>query len=90
MVSEPENLGAKRNMMEGPGSTKRMFCWSRFTDLCLVKTTLPETNIAPENGWLEYDRFLLGWPIFRCELLVSGSVSLDDLYFPALLVFFWH
>ena len=20
--------------------------------------TLPETNIAPENGWLEYDRFL--------------------------------
>ena len=29
--------------------------------------TLPETNIfAPENGWLEYDRFLLGWTIFRC------------------------
>ena len=29
--------------------------------------TLPETNIfAPENGWLEYDCFLLGWPIFRC------------------------
>ena len=22
--------------------------------------TLPETNIAPENGWLEYDPFLLG------------------------------
>ena len=21
--------------------------------------------MAPENGWLEYDRFLLGWPIFR-------------------------
>ena len=28
--------------------------------------TLPETNmLAPENGWLENDRFLLGWPIFR-------------------------
>ena len=27
---------------------------------------LPETNIAPENGWLEYDRCLLGRPIFRC------------------------
>ena len=28
-------------------------------------STLPETNIfAPENGWLEYDRFLLGWHIF--------------------------
>ena len=37
--------------------------------------TLPETNIfAPENGWLEDDRFLLGWPIFRGELLVSGRV----------------
>ena len=21
--------------------------------------------MAPKNGWLEYDRFLLGWPIFR-------------------------
>ena len=29
--------------------------------------TLPETNIfAPRNGWLEYDPFLLGRPIFRC------------------------
>ena len=39
---------------------------------------LPETNIfAPENGWLEYDRFFLGWYIFRGELLdllVSGRV----------------
>ena len=24
------------------------------------KTTLPETNLAPENGWLEDDPFLLG------------------------------
>ena len=37
--------------------------------------TLPETNVfAPENGWLEDDPFLLGRPIFRCELLVSGRV----------------
>ena len=28
--------------------------------------TLPESNIfVPENGWLEYDRFRLEWPIFR-------------------------
>ena len=27
--------------------------------------TLPETNIAPKNGWLEDDPFPLGWPIFR-------------------------
>ena len=39
-------------------------------------STLPETNIfAPENGWLEYDRFLSEWPIFRWELLVLGSCN---------------
>ena len=33
------------------------------------------TAKAPENGWLEYDPFLLGNPIFRWRLLlVSGSV----------------
>ena len=37
-----------------------------------VAHTLPETNIAPENGWLEYDRFLLGWP----KLSVSGRVMI--------------
>ena len=30
-----------------------------------VPVTLPETNITPKNGWLEYDPFLLGRPIFR-------------------------
>ena len=38
--------------------------------------TLPETNIfEPENGWLEYDPFLWGWPSFGGEPLVSGRVS---------------
>ena len=36
---------------------------------------LPETDIfAPEYQWLEEDRLLLG-PIFRCQVLVSGSVK---------------
>ena len=40
---------------------------------------LPETNIfAPKNGWLEYDPFLLGRPIFRGELLVSGRVEVTS------------
>ena len=34
--------------------------------------TLPETNMAPENGWLEYDRFLLGPGLF------SGANLLDS------------
>ncbi len=38
--------------------------------------TLPETNIfAPENGWLEYDRFLLGWPICRGYVSFRGVNS---------------
>ena len=30
---------------------------------------------APENGWLEYDCFLLGPGLFSGSLLVSGSVT---------------
>ena len=43
--------------------------------------TLPETNImAPENGRLEDDPFLLGWLIFRDKLAVSFREC--SLYFP--------
>ena len=31
--------------------------------------TLPETNITAENGWLEYDPFLLGSSIFKGVLV---------------------
>ncbi len=30
-----------------------------------IDSTLPETNIAPENWWLEDDPFRLGWPMLR-------------------------
>ncbi len=44
-------------------------CHGNFTTFTR-KITLPETNseFAPENAWLEYDRFLLGWPIFRGDV----------------------
>ena len=35
-------------------------------------------SIAPENGWLEEDPFLLGKPIFRGETLVLGRVHCPD------------
>ena len=39
-----------------------------------LRVTLPKTNIAPTNGWLEY-YFPIGFrPIFRGEPLVSGRV----------------
>ena len=37
--------------------------------------TLPEIDIAPENGCLQDDPFLLGWPIVRGELFVLGRVD---------------
>ena len=40
---------------------------------CLPSLEL--TSKSPENGWLE-DLFLLGWPIFRRKLLVSGVPSM--------------
>ena len=30
-----------------------------------TEITLPKTNIAPENWWLENELFFWGWPIFR-------------------------
>ncbi len=35
--------------------------------------TLPETNshFAPENGWFQYDRFLLGLNLFSGAFAVS-------------------
>ena len=41
--------------------------------------TLPETNIAPENGWLEY-YFPIGEAIFWGAMLVSGRVYIYILY----------
>ena len=43
--------------------------WHRKNLLESLKIILTETKIAPENGWLEDDRFLLGGHIFR--VLVS-------------------
>ena len=50
--------------------------WTWF--ICSI--TLPETNIAPKNGWLEYyfpigwnTTFLLGWPIFKGYVSFRGG-----------------
>ena len=37
--------------------------------------SLKLTANAPENGWLEYDRFLLGPGLFSGDMLVSGRVA---------------
>ena len=40
------------------------FMIENHSELKVHELTLPETNISPENGWLEYDRFLLGFGPF--------------------------
>ena len=42
----------------------------------LSQSTLPETNIAPENKPSQKERIVFQPSICRCELLVSGRVSL--------------
>ena len=46
----------------------------------LPAATLPETNKSPlkMDGW--NTTLLLGWPIFRCKMLVLGSVSPESFY----------
>ena len=44
-----------------------------------ILPSLKLTANAPKSGWLEYDPFLLGMPIFRGELLVSGRVILQTI-----------
>ena len=56
--------------------------------------TLPETNSSPlkMDGWSWNTTFLLGYPIFRGELLVSGRVPsfihpTPDVFWPSLHLF---
>ena len=51
---------------------------SLFETKCKLKLqlTLPETNMfAPENLWLEYDRFLLGPGLFQGLCWFQGGLK---------------
>ena len=51
-----------------------LYWWSLDVMRC-ISDLLPSLKLTwhlKMDGW--NSRFLLGWPIFRCELLVSGSV----------------
>ena len=57
--------------------------WARWNNFQNNKPTRnPETNskFAPENGWLEYDSFLLKWPIFRCYVSLPESNQLREVF----------
>ena len=47
--------------------------WVEKSSLLSLKLT---ASLHLKTGWLEDDPFLLGWPIFRGELLVSWRVKL--------------
>ena len=45
-------------------------------------STIPETNVAPENWWLKTS-FLLGWPIFRWHVSFrEGNSSMNPRFEP--------
>ena len=72
MGSHPN--GKKGNSKPWIGSSKPWI--SRKCLKEIFQHTLPETNISPENEWLEYDRFLLGWVVFRgCVNFREGTVD---------------
>ena len=52
--------------------------WTHKLQGQTLKNTLPETNIAPENGWLEDDVPFGARPIFRGELLNFGGVEVPN------------
>ena len=56
-----------------PGSCRLGRPWAP-SPMGLVSLKRSQRVKTLENGWLEYVCFLLGWPIFWCELLVSGRV----------------
>ena len=52
---------------------KNMFQHERYQEETR-RNTLPATNMAPENGWLEYQFPFGARPISTGKLLVLGSV----------------
>ena len=48
-----------------------IFFWIGRRGGDLHQPTLPETNISPENRWLEDDPFLLGFGLFLVALAAS-------------------
>ena len=65
-----DSFGCGALKQRGNPSTCELFPgWNKSWDYGNGRCTLPETNIAPENGWLEY-RFLLDMRISEIKTLI--------------------
>ena len=62
----------------GSASTSQETTFNSSVFLSKEKSTLPETNIVPENGW-SWKTFLLGWPIFSCYVNFRERIQLRQL-----------
>ena len=70
--------------------TWHMILPTKLSNISFWYPTLPETNIAPENGWLEYDRFLLGPGLFSGAFAVSfGPTSNFQSHFQVFTLYEW-
>ena len=66
--------------LKGPLVDSRDHWWTQGTIGGLkgpLVYTPQNSHFRSENGWLGDDPFLLGWPIIRAELLVSGRVGMS-------------
>ena len=63
-------------LLLGVSRSWNIFAYWWWTGSSCSYLTLPETNIAPENGWLEY--YFSFWDgLFSGAMLVSGRVHID-------------
>ena len=67
LLHQVVSIGVLRNKfpVNQPGSQRWKLEIQKNPHPKVMVSTLPETNIfAPENGWSEYDPFLLGFGLF--------------------------
>ena len=68
--------------VRGQASYWKLYCYlgRSFFHQSRLKPTLPGTNIAPENGWLEYYPFLLGYSLCSGATNVSFREGIFKLF----------
>lgn len=76
-LPETNDPGTLSSKLLGGGTIQKFCCKQNERDVHTQHISYPageHTGFAPKSGWLEYDRFLLGFRLFSGSMLASGSV----------------
>ena len=84
-------MGILRPSAQGIIPPRWIGWWGRLFGPIPRNLKLTASENSEKKGWLEDDSLTLEWPIFRCELLVSGRISshLLDFALFVLMIKFW-